>query len=121
MTAIVLTVLPVIYFTYNDVSWKPIRPFEHLIQNGLAYIFFLLFSYFHHTVFVPRWFLQKRYWRYAIVTVGCVLAASYFPYGIEQWARFKKNTREHIECLSKTNFRGRNDAETSRNAAFRCE
>ena len=91
LTAIVLTVLPVIYFTYNDVSWKPIRPFEHLIQNGLGYIFFLLFSYFNHMVFVPRWFLQKRYWRYAIVTVGCVLAASYFPYRIEQRAFFEKS------------------------------
>lgn len=82
-----LAVLPVFYVVYRGVNL--LNPHEHIIQNGLAYFFLLLFSYLNHTVFVPRWFLAKRYWRYATITVGCVLGAAYLPYRIEQWAFFK--------------------------------
>ncbi|WP_223860431.1 sensor histidine kinase [Spirosoma validum] len=89
LIGILLIVLPVFYFVYAGVSWRPLNPHEHLVQNGIAYLFFLLFSYFNHTVFVPRWFLAKQYRRYAIVAISCVLAAAYLPYRIEQWVFFK--------------------------------
>lgn len=87
---IALAVLPVLYATYAGVSWHPLNPHEHLVQNGLAYCFLLLFSYFNHTVFVPRWYLNKRYARYVTVAVLCILGAVYLPYRIEQWVFFKK-------------------------------
>ena len=84
-----LAVLPFIYFAYTDVSWKPLNPHEHIVQNGFAYLFLLLFTYFNHTIFVPRWFLGRQYIRYAIIAVGCVIGAAYLPYRIEQWFFFK--------------------------------
>ncbi|GAB2526551.1 histidine kinase [Spirosoma aerophilum] len=84
-----LAILPLVYCLYAGVSWSPLRPHEHLVQNGLAYLFLVLFSYLNHTLFVPRWFLAKRYRHYTIVAVSCILAAVYFPYRIEQWVYFK--------------------------------
>jgi len=81
--------LPAFYFWYSGVSWQPLEPHDHLIQNGLAYFFLVVFSYINHTIFVPRWFLTKRYKLYLIVAVSCVLGAAYLPYRIEQWAFFK--------------------------------
>ncbi|WP_461084773.1 sensor histidine kinase [Spirosoma flavus] len=89
MIGIALVILPLVYTVYNGVSWSPLRPHEHLVQNGLAYILLVLFSYLNHTVFVPRWFLTKQYRKYALLTVSCILAAVYFPYRIEQWFFFK--------------------------------
>ncbi|CAN5523780.1 histidine kinase [soil metagenome] len=89
LIGIALVALPLVYFVYTDVSWQPLDPHEHIIQNGLAYLFLLLFSYYNHTVFVPRWFLSKQYVRYAFVTVACVLVVALLPYRIEQWAFFK--------------------------------
>jgi hypothetical protein len=89
LIGIALAALPLFYFVYTDVSWQPLKPHEHLVQNGLVYLFLILFSYFNHTVFVPRWFLYKRYGRYAVVVVGCLLGAVFLPYRIEQWVFFK--------------------------------
>lgn len=89
LIGVVLTVLPVFYFLYRDVSWRLLNPHEHLIQNGIAYLFLVLFSYFNHTVFVPRWFLNKYYRRYFIVAVSCILVTAYLPYRVEQWFFFK--------------------------------
>lgn len=89
LIGVALAILPLVYFVYSGVSWYPLNPHDHLIQNGLAYLFLLLFSYFNHTVFVPRWFLTKQYRRYAIIAVCCVLGTAYLPYRIEQWAFFK--------------------------------
>lgn len=89
LTGMALVVLPLCYFVYNDVSWHPLNPHEHVVQNGVAYLFLLLFSYFNHTLFVPRWFLNKQYRRYAIVAIGCVAGAAYLPHRIEQWFFFK--------------------------------
>jgi len=89
LIGVALAILPLFYFMYSGVSWYPLNPHDHLIQNGLAYLFLLLFSYFNHTIFVPRWFLTKQYRRYAIIAVCCVLGAAYLPYRIEQWAFFK--------------------------------
>lgn len=85
-----LAALPVLYFTYASMSWRPLNPHEHVVQNGLAYCFLLLFSYFNHTVFVPRWFLNKRYVKYVTITAICILCAVYLPYRIEQLVFFKK-------------------------------
>ena len=102
LLGIALVVLPLIYFTYTDVSWHPLNPHEHLVQNVLAYFFLVLFSYVNHTVFVPRWFLAKQYRKYALITVSCVLAAAYFriesnngfslryPRKIRHWPGFDK-------------------------------
>lgn len=90
LIGIALAVLPVLYFSYAGASWHPLNPHEHLVQNGLAYCFLLLFSYFNHTAFVPRWFLNKRYTKYVTITVICILGAVYLPYRIEQWVFFKK-------------------------------
>lgn len=84
-----LLALPLFYFNYSGVSWHPLRPHDHLIQNGLAYVFLLVFTYINHTYFVPRWFLAKRYRLYLVVAMSCVLGAAYLPYRIEQWAFFK--------------------------------
>ncbi|MCK8495066.1 histidine kinase [Spirosoma sp. RP8] len=89
LIGIALIILPLIYSVYSGVSWSPLRPHEHLVQNGLAYTLLVLFSYLNHTVLVPRWFLTKHYWKYALIAVSCVLAAVYFPYRIEQWFFFK--------------------------------
>lgn len=89
LIGLALAILPLIYCVYAGVSWSPLRPHEHLIQNGLAYCFLVLFSYLNHTVFVPHWFLTKRYRRYIFIAVSCILAAVYFPYRIEQWIYFK--------------------------------
>ncbi|GAB3945268.1 histidine kinase [Spirosoma harenae] len=86
---IALAVLPLVYFWYTGVSWKPLNPHDHLIQNGFAYLFLLLFSYFNHTIFVPRWFLTKQYVPYALIALVCVISAAYLPHRIEQWAFFK--------------------------------
>lgn len=84
-----LILLPLVYFSYTGVSWFPLRPEEHLIQNGLAYAFLVLFTYVNHTVLVPHWFLTKRYGSYALIATSCVFVAAYFPHRIEQWAYFK--------------------------------
>lgn len=89
LIGIALAVLPVCYFVYTGVSWQPLNPYDHLIQNGLTYLFLLLFTYFNHTLFVPRWFLNKQYVRYTIVVVGCVIGATFLPHRIEQWVYFK--------------------------------
>lgn len=90
LIGIALAVLPVLYFSYTGASWHPLNPHEHLVQNGLAYCFLLLFSYFNHTAFVPCWFLNKRYTKYVTITAICILGAVYLPYRIEQWVFFKK-------------------------------
>lgn len=89
LIGLVVLVLPFFYFRYSGVSWYPLNPHDHLIQNGLAYLFLVVFSYVNHTIFVPRWFLTKRYKLYLIVAISCVLGAAYLPYRIEQWAFFK--------------------------------
>lgn len=89
LIGLVVLVLPLFYFRYSGVSWQPLEPHDHLIQNGLAYLFLVVFSYVNHTIFVPRWFLTKHYKLYLIVAVSCVLGAAYLPYRIEQWAFFK--------------------------------
>ncbi|MCX6216024.1 histidine kinase [Spirosoma sp.] len=89
LIGLALAILPLIYCVYAGVSWSPLRPHEHLVQNGLAYSFLVLFSYLNHTVFVPRWFLTKRYRQYVLIAVSCILAAVYLPYRIEQWVYFK--------------------------------
>lgn len=94
LTGLILLALPVVYSLIEGVSWNPLEPHDHLIQNGLAYLFLVSFSYVNHTVFVPRWFLNKRYKLYLIVAVSCVLGAAYLPYRIEQWAFFKP-PRQH--------------------------
>ncbi|QJD77309.1 sensor histidine kinase [Spirosoma rhododendri] len=94
LAGLILLALPVFYFAYSGVSLNPLNPHDHLIQNGLAYLFLILFSYVNHTLFVPRWFLAKRYRLYLIVAIGCVLGAVYLPYRIEQWAYFKP-PRQH--------------------------
>jgi hypothetical protein len=114
-----LLALPVFYFVYTRASWNPLNPHDHLIQNGLAYVFLITFSYINHTIFVPRWFLSKQYKTYLIVAVCCVLGAVYLPYRIEQWAYFKppqQNTPlawfrqlfvEEIMLARPDNFQGR--------------
>lgn len=94
LLGVALAAIPLIFFIYTDVSWYPLNPHEHIVQNGLAYLFLVLFSYFNHTVFVPRWFLQKQYLRYALVAISCVLVTAYLPYRIEQWFFFKP-PRQH--------------------------
>lgn len=89
LVGIALAVLPLVYFVYQGVSWRPLNPHEHIIQNGLAYLLLLLFSYYNHMAFVPRWFLTKQYTRYTLVAVFCVLIVAFLPYRIEQWAYFK--------------------------------
>lgn len=89
LIGIALAGLPLIYFVYQGVSWRPLNPHEHSIQNGLAYLLLLLFTYYNHTVFVPRWFMAKQYARYTLVAVCCVLTIVFLPYRIEQWAFFK--------------------------------
>lgn len=89
LIGIALVALPILYAVYIDVSWQPLNPHEHLIQNGLTYIFLLLFSYVNHTLFVPRWFLNKRYGRYGVVAVSCIFMVAYLPHRIEQWVYFK--------------------------------
>ncbi|GAB4038960.1 sensor histidine kinase [Spirosoma gilvum] len=84
-----LAILPLFYFAYNGLSLRPLRPHEYLVQNGLAYLFLVSFSYFNHTLFVPRWFLTKQYRKYIILVVSCIVAAVYLPYRIEQWVFFK--------------------------------
>ncbi len=84
-----LAILPLVYFRYDGVSWSPLRPHEHLVQNAVAYLFLVLFSYLNHTVFVPRWFLAKQYRKYTLVVISCILASVYLPYRIEQWLFFK--------------------------------
>ena len=89
MIGMALALLPLVYFVYNDVSWKPLNPYQHLIQHGLTYLFLLVFSYINYTAFVPRWFLTRRYGRYALVTIGCLFGVAFLPYRIEQWLFFK--------------------------------
>ncbi|MVM31773.1 sensor histidine kinase [Spirosoma sp. HMF4905] len=89
LIGVALAALPLVYFVYQGVSWRPLNPHEHIIQNGLAYLLLLLFSYYNHTVFVPRWFLAKQYGRYTLIAVCCVLTIAFLPYRIEQWAYFK--------------------------------
>ena len=89
LLGLILLALPAFYFAYSGVSWRPLNPHDHLIQNSLAYVFLLVFTYVNHTLFVPRWFLGKRYKLYLTVAIGCVLGAAYLPYRIEQWAFFK--------------------------------
>ncbi|PRY30401.1 histidine kinase [Spirosoma oryzae] len=84
-----LVALPVFYFVYAGVSWSPLNPYEHLVQNTLAYVLLVLFSIINHTVFVPRLFLAKRYRQYAFIAISCVLVAVYLPYRVEQWVFFK--------------------------------
>ncbi|MFD2937357.1 sensor histidine kinase [Spirosoma flavum] len=89
LIGIALAILPLIYCIYNGISLSPLRPHEHLVQNALAYLFLVLFSYLNHTVFVPRWFLAKQYRKYTLIVISCILAAVYLPYRIEQWFFFK--------------------------------
>lgn len=91
-----LLVLPVIYLFYQKVSLNPLNPHEHLIQNVLAYMLFLSFSYFNHKIFVPRWILTKQYLRYGIVSVTCVIVVAYLPYRVEQWAYFRPPTEHTV-------------------------
>lgn len=90
LIGIALAVLPILYFLYAQVSWNPLNPHEHLVQNGLAYVSLLLFTFFNHQIFVPRWFLSKQYAKYAVIAVVCIAGAVYLPYRIEQFLYFKK-------------------------------
>jgi hypothetical protein len=98
LIGLILLALPIFYFVYSGVSWKPLNPHDHLIQNGLAYVFLVAFSYLNHTVFVPRWFLGKQYKLYLIVAISCVFGAAYLPYRIEQWAFFKPPQEHTVQA-----------------------
>ncbi|QRR00141.1 sensor histidine kinase [Dyadobacter sandarakinus] len=87
---VALVSLPILYFVSTGASWQPLDPHEHLVQNGIAYVFLILFTYYNHTVFVPRWFLNKQYRRYFLITTCCILGAVYLPYRIEQWVFFRQ-------------------------------
>ena len=100
LIGVVLTKLPIVYFMYSGVSWYPLNPHEHLVQNGFAYLFLVLFSYVNHTVFVPRWFLNKQYTRYAIMTISCVIGAAFLPHRIEQWFYFKPPQENTLQVWS---------------------
>ena len=100
LLGIALAAIPLIFFVYTDVSWYPLNPHEHIVQNGLAYLFLLLFSYFNHTVFVPRWFLHKQYLRYALVAISCVLVTAYLPYRIEQSLQCAPAARANTGCYT---------------------
>lgn len=89
LIGIVLAILPIVYYGFNGASVSPLRPHEHLVQNSLAYLFLVTFSYVNHTVFVPRLFLNKQYRRYILIAISCILSAVYLPYRIEQWFFFK--------------------------------
>ncbi|QIP14184.1 histidine kinase [Spirosoma aureum] len=104
LIGIALVILPLFYFVYNGLSLDPLRPHEHLVQNGLAYILFILFSYLNHTVFVPRWFLTKQYRKYALIAISCLVAAVYFPYRIEQWVFFKSPTENTPQAWARQIF-----------------
>lgn len=89
LIGLLLLILPIFYFVYSGASVNPLNPHDHLIQNGLAYVFLTTFSYVNHTFFVPHWFLAKQYKTYLVIAICCVLGAAYLPYRIEQWVYFK--------------------------------
>lgn len=84
-----LVVLPIVYFQYVGLSWSPLNPFDHLVQNGLAYLFLVLFTAVNYILFVPRWYLTKRYGRYAFIVIACLLGIVWFSHRIEQWLFLK--------------------------------
>ena len=104
LIGLILLILPLFYFLFSGVSLKPLNPHEHLIQNGLAYVFLVAFSYINHTVFVPRWFLNKQYKTYLLVAASCVLVTAYLPYRIEQWAFFKPPRQNTVQAWARQLF-----------------
>lgn len=99
-----LAALPILYFIYSGISWKPLNPHEHLVQNALAYLFLVLFSYYNYTLFVPRWFLNKHYRRYILITITCILCAVYLPYRIEQWVFFRPPQQNTVGAWARQIF-----------------
>ncbi len=89
LAGLALIALPILYFVNQGVSWQPLDPHEHLFENGLTYLLLVLFTYLNHTVFVPRWYLARRYERYVAVALGCILTVALLPHRIEQWAFLK--------------------------------
>ena len=63
---------------------------QHQIQNLLTYAGLLLFSYFNHTVFVPKWYLARRYVRYGAVVLGCIFLVAWLPHRVEQWVFLRR-------------------------------
>ncbi len=104
LIGVALAVLPILYFLYAQVSWNPLNPHEHLVQNGLAYFSLLLFTFFNHQVFVPRWFLNKQYAKYTVIAVVCIAGAVYLPYRIEQFLYFKKPDEQTVAAWIKQIF-----------------
>ncbi|KAA6438554.1 sensor histidine kinase [Dyadobacter flavalbus] len=99
-----LGILPILYFVSTGASWQPLAPHEHLVQNAIAYVFLILFTYYNHTVFVPRWFLNKQYRRYILITICCILGAVYLPYRIEQWVFFQSPQENTIGAWARQIF-----------------
>lgn len=96
-----VTIPPIVYVQYADVSWYPLNPYDHLIQNSLAYGFLVLFSFVNYRVFVPRWYLAKRYSRYALITITCLLSIVWLSHRIEQWVFFKTPNEHTISGWAK--------------------
>lgn len=86
---VALLALPILYVINEGTDLRRLDPHKHEIQNLLSYVLLILFSYMNYTVFVPRWYLAKRYVRYAAVVIGCALGVAYIPHRIEQWAFLK--------------------------------
>ncbi len=80
-----LLALPVLYLISEGTNPVQLNPHNHEIQNTLTYFLLVLFSYGNHTVFVPRWYIPKRYVRYLAVVAGCMLGVALIPQRIEQW------------------------------------
>ena len=86
LVGIALLILPFLYLASESIAFSPLDPRQHLIQNLLTYFLLLLFAYTNHTVLVPRWYLEKQYARYGVVTLTCLVGIVWLSHRVEQWA-----------------------------------
>lgn len=106
LIGIPLILLPLLFLVSKGDEFRMLNPHEHVIQNLLTYGLLVLFSYVNHGQFVPRLYLTRRYVRYCLVVLGCLLGVMLIPQRIEQWVFLKRPTRStHTEWIAQLFWR----------------
>lgn len=93
LVGMALILLPLLFLLSNGEGLRRLNPHEHVTQNLLTYGLLVLFSYVNHVQFVPRLYLTRRYVRYYLVVLGCILMVLLIPQRIEQGVFLKRPAR----------------------------
>ena len=82
-----ILLLPYLFAIKGAVDFRHLMDNQHEINNLLNYGLLILFSYLNYLVFVPRFYLKRKYFKYFLAIGACLLIIVFLPEGFDnrQW------------------------------------